>query len=280
MGLRAPLEAGFDAGARIEVIAQGVADKVERQYCEHHGERWKQDEMGRVEQMGAAVVQHGSPTGCGWRHAESEKTHGGFGEDGSSHADCGLDDHGLNDVRENVADDDAEIARSESTRGFDEFTFARGEDLSAHQAGVADPASERQCQNQIEYAGAAERYERNGQQDPGEREEGIHQDYVDEAVDASAVVTGNGADDEAESERGDDDTASYQHGDTRAVDDARENVAAEFVGAEPVRVGWRVEARRQIYGGGILRRNPGSEKGEDHEDDDQHDSGCCQWVVA
>ncbi len=43
---------------------------------------------------------------------------------------------------QNVADDDAQVAGAESAGGLDEFALARGEDLSADQARVADPASE------------------------------------------------------------------------------------------------------------------------------------------
>ena len=196
---------------------------------------------GRVEQVRAAVVEHGAPTGRGRWHAESEKAHGGFGEDGSGHADRSLHDHWLNNVRQNVADDDAQVARAQGAGGFDKFAFARGEDLSANQARVADPSSERERENQIEDAGAAEGDEGNGEKDSGEREERVHQDDVDEAVDASAVVAGDGADDEAEGQRRGDNAASDQHRDACAIDDARENVAAEFVGAEPVRV--RMEGR-------------------------------------
>jgi len=81
-------------------------------------------------------------------------------------------------------------------------------------------------------------------------------------------VSGDGADDEAKGERCSDDAASDQHRDTRAVDDARENVAAEFVGAEPVRVRWSFEARGEIDGGGVLGCDPGSEEREDHENED------------
>src|ERR1700683_2863634 len=124
--------------------------------------------MGRVEQVGAAVVEHGAPTGRGWRNAESKETHGGFGKNGSGDADCGLHDHRLNDVRENVADDDAEVAGSESSRRFDEFAFARGEDLPSNQARVADPSAEGECEDEIEGDGAPEGYKRNREKDSGE----------------------------------------------------------------------------------------------------------------
>src|SRR5258708_83434 len=97
--------------------------------------------------MGAAVVQHCSPA-CGWwRNAESEKTHGGFGENGPCHTDRRLHDHRLNDVWKNVADDNAQVTRTEGAGGFDEFPFARREDLSANEPRVADPASEGEREN-------------------------------------------------------------------------------------------------------------------------------------
>ena len=102
--------------------------------------------MRRVEQVGAAVVEHGSPTRGGRRNAEAKKTHGRFGENGAGHADGGLHDYRLNDVGKNVANDDAQIAGAESPRRFDEFAFARGENLSADQARVADPSAEEKAQ--------------------------------------------------------------------------------------------------------------------------------------
>ncbi len=47
-GIAEELQPGFDAGAGIEIIAQGVADKVERQHGKHYGERGKQHEMRSV----------------------------------------------------------------------------------------------------------------------------------------------------------------------------------------------------------------------------------------
>ena len=123
--------------------------------------------MRRVEQMRAPVVEHGSPA-CGRRrHAEAEKTHGGFGEDRAGHANRGLHDHGLNNVGQNVAHDDAQIAGAEGAGGFDEFAFAGGENLSANQARVADPSAEREGEDEIEDAGAAECDEGDGDQNSG-----------------------------------------------------------------------------------------------------------------
>src|SRR5450631_4498994 len=198
---RVVLESSFDAGARIEIVAQRVAYEVETQHGQHHGERGKQHEMWRVEQVGAAVVEHGSPTGGRRRDAESEKTHRSFGEDGPRHSDRSLNDHGLNNVGQDVANDDAQVAGAESARGFDEFTFASGENLSANQARIPNPSAQRQRENQIEDARSTKGDEGYRQQNPWEREKRIHQDNIDEAVDAAPVISGDRTDDESQSER-------------------------------------------------------------------------------
>src|SRR5580698_7251887 len=146
--------------------------------------------MRRVEQMGATVVKHGSPAGGRRRNTQAEKAHGGFSENGSGHADGGLHDYGLNNVRENVAGDDAKIAGSEGAGGFDVFLFAGGQHLGTDQAGVSDPTAERQCEHKIEDAGAAEGDEGDSEKNAGEREKSVHYDDVDETVETAAVVSG------------------------------------------------------------------------------------------
>src|SRR5580700_8037940 len=118
--------------------------------------------------MRAAVVEHRSPT-RGWRgHAESEKAHSGFGEDGSGHANRRLHNHRLNNIWQNVADDDAQIAGAQGAGGFDKFALARGQYLASNQAGIADPSSEGERENKIKDAGAAEGYECNRKQNSRE----------------------------------------------------------------------------------------------------------------
>ena len=90
----------------------------------------------------------------------------------------------------NVAQDDAQIACAQRARRFDEFPFANRQHLPAHQARVADPASERKRENQIENSRAAERDEGDRDENSGKRKKRIHQHDVDEAVDASAVISG------------------------------------------------------------------------------------------
>src|SRR5579864_5006430 len=129
------LEPSFDSGARIEIIAQSVTNKVETENRQHHGNCGKQDEVRSLEKIHAAVVEHGSPACGGRRNTEPEETHGGFGEDGAGHANRRLHDYWLNDIGKNVAYDDAQIGCAQRAGGFNEFAFPRSQDLSANQPG-------------------------------------------------------------------------------------------------------------------------------------------------
>ena len=164
--------------------------------------------MGSVEQVSAAIIEHGSPTGSRRSHTQTEKAHGGFGENGARHANRSLHDHGLNDVGKNMADDHAQIACAKGSRSFDKFPFACGEDLRADQAGVAHPSSERERQNQIENPRATKGNKGDGEQNSRERKKRIHHYNIEKAIDVSAVVAGNRSDDQAEGERDCDHRAS------------------------------------------------------------------------
>ena len=166
------------AGARIELVTQAVADEVEGQDGQHDGDGRKDDHVGRVKEMRARVIQHHAPAGHGRRHTQAEKAECGFRQNGSSHADGGLHHDGLNNVRQNVARDDAQIGCSHSTGGLDEFTFAHGQNLGADESCVAYPAGNREGENQVGHAGAEEGDQGDGDQNSGERHECVHDQDV------------------------------------------------------------------------------------------------------
>src|SRR5215471_19227891 len=228
------LQAGFNAGTGIEVIPESVANEIKAQHRQHHRKCREQNKMWGVEEMGTAIVEHGTPA-CGRRrYAEAEKAHGGFGKDCACHSDGGLHNHWLNDIWQDVAHDNAQVAGAECAGCFDKFAFAGGEHLAADQARVANPSAEREREHQVEDAGTAKGNERDRQQNSRERHKRVHQHDVDEAVDASTVISSDRADNQTEPERYQHDATANKHGDARSVNDAGEDVASEFVSAEPV----------------------------------------------
>src|SRR6266436_484817 len=274
------LQPDFDARAGIEKVTHSVADKIEREHGQHYGQSREEHEMWGVEQVGPAIVEHGSPTGCRRGYAQTEKAHRGFGQDRTRHADCGLHNHGLNNVRKNMAGDHAQIACAQGSGGFDKLAFAGGQNLGAHQAGIAHPSSNGKREHEVENARAAEGDKSDGQKNSGERQKRVHHYDVEEAIDVSAIVAGDRSHDQAERKRDRDHRTSHQHGNARAVDEAGENVSPQFIGAAPVRGRRRRQACGQIDVRWILRRDPGSEQCEDHKDHDQHRACGRQRVVA
>src|SRR5215831_16044557 len=115
--------------------------------------------MRGVEEMGAAVVEHRTPARGRRRNAEAEETHGGFGQDRACHSDRSLHDYRLDDIWQDVAYDDAQIAGAERAGCFHEFSFTGSEHLATNQARVTNPSAQRERQHQAEDAGAAKSYE-------------------------------------------------------------------------------------------------------------------------
>ncbi len=230
--------------------------------------------------MGAGVVEHGAPGGGGGLHAEAEEAERGFGEDGAGHADGGLHEHGLDDVGQDVVEHQAEIACAERARGLHEFALLHGHDLAADEARVVDPAGERERDDEVDEAGAEEGDDRDREQDSGQSEEGVGEVEVDERVGPALVKAGEAAEDAADDERGADDGDGDEQRDARAVEGAREDVAAELVGAEPVRVGGRKKALREVELGGVVRREQRGEDGAEREECQQGDTGCDHRVGA
>src|SRR5437879_3744890 len=134
-----------------------------------------------------------------------------------------------------MADDDAPVTGSEGASSFDEFPFPGGQDLGANQAGVTHPATQRECQDEIENAWTAEGDKGDRQQYSGKREKGVHHHDIHETVDASAVVAGDRTDYQPQKKGSGDNARAHQHGNARAEDEAGKDVATEFVGAAPVR---------------------------------------------
>jgi len=58
MPFAAALQTHLDAGVGIEVVAQGIPEEVEAEYGEGHGEGGEENEVRRVEKVGAGVVEH------------------------------------------------------------------------------------------------------------------------------------------------------------------------------------------------------------------------------
>ena len=155
-----------------------------------------------------------------------------------------------------------EIGGSHGAGGLDEFFFADGQDLGADQARVAHPAGNREGENQVGHAGAEEGDQRNGDENSGERHECVHDQDVQERVEPAAIISSNGAEDHAEEQCNGDNGGGDEKRDAGAVNDAGEDVAAQFIGAKPVGGGRGLQASMEMDRGGVEGCDPGCEDGQ------------------
>ena len=259
--------------ARVEAVAEGVADEVEGEDRKHDGECGEDDHVGGVKEVGAGFVEHGAPA-CGRRgDSEAKEAEGGFGEDGSGEADGGLHDDGLNDVGQDVDAEKAEIGCAESAGGLDELLLLDGEDLGADQAGVADPSGEGKSEDEVGKSRAEEGDEGDGDENAWESEERVGDVDVEDDVGEAAVEAGDGSGEDAKKKRESHHGEGDDERDAGAVEDAREDVASELIGAKGMSVRREHEAMVEVErgrAGGSKRR---CEDGGKHEEQEQQDSG-------
>ena len=165
-----------------------------------------------------------------------------------------------------MAEQEPPEARAEGARALDELFLLDREHLRARLPGDADPAGEPDRDEDVEQPGAERRHDQDDEQQARER---VHD--VDEAgeeqVDASAQVSGQGADRHPDQHDDDLRPEPDDHRHARTVDHPGEHVAAELIGAE------RVVARGRLVEAAEIRlgvRVRAQDVGEDR-DQDQHD---------
>src|SRR6185295_6796647 len=98
--------------------------------------------------MIATVIEHTSPTRCRRGDAETEKTQRRFRKDRSGHSDAGLDQNGLNDVRQNMTYENSRTGCAQRSSSFDELECLDLEDLAPGQSRITHPADAGQRKNQ------------------------------------------------------------------------------------------------------------------------------------
>jgi hypothetical protein len=267
-------------GAGVEEVAEAVAYEVEGEDAEGKSGGGEEDEVGGFEEVGAGVVEHGSPGRGGGLDAEAEEAQGGFGKHGGGHSYGGLYDERLHDVGQDVVQHEAEVVSAERTGGLDELALLHGDDLRADEAGVVDPTGEREREDEVEEVGAEEGYEGDGEEDAGHREEGVGDIDVDEGVCRAAVETGDGTENQAERERESDDGDCDDERDAGAVEGAGEDIAAEFVGTEPMACGGWNEACAEVELCGVVMREQRREDGADEKNQQDSDAGDGQTMLC
>ena len=226
------------SGIGIGRVSQAVAEEVEGEHDQDHRDD-REHEPG-VERHDVDVLGFGqqhAPGGDRGAQAEAEEGERGLAEDHRRDRERRRGDQVAHEGGHEVAEHDAARPRAHQHRGGREVLLAQRQDLGADRAGEAGPVDQAEDDRDAEV---------DPQGVPGDRQGGRERhpqgqlgeapDHLDralhQAVDPAAVVAREPAQDDAEHEAHGDAEQAHGQRDAGAVDDAREHVAAEAVGAE------------------------------------------------
>ena len=232
-----------------------------------------------VEQILAPGRDHRAPLGQRRLRAKAKETEACGGQDDAGHVEGQAHDQGRGAQRHDVAPDDARARGALQADRSDEIGVAHGQRLGARDPGIGRPGGDRDRDDRVLDAGAERRDEGERQDQARKREEDVgdaHQDGVDPA----AEIAGDGADQKPDRADQDHHEADDVERDARAVDDARVDVAAELVGAEPVRRRRRLQAVGEILGGRRMGRDPWRQRRDQHQRQHDAEPGDRQRVAA
>src|SRR5229473_3720997 len=142
------------ARARVEPVAPGIAEEIESKDGGHDGQGRENNQVRRVKQMAARVIQHSAPTGNRSEDSDAEKAQRGFGEDHAGHSDGGLNQDRLENIGQEMAQQNPRVRSPQGTRGHDKFQFFYFERLRASQTRIPGPAGHGQRENNFSDARA------------------------------------------------------------------------------------------------------------------------------
>ena len=253
-------------GLRIEHVAQPVSQKIEAEADDEDGDAGNGRDPPLVEDHVAAGRDHGAPFRRGRLRAEAEEAEACRGEDDACHVERQAHDDRGQAQRHDVPEQDAPGGSALQHDGLNEIALGDGDRFGARDAGIGRPGGERNGDHRVLDAGAKRCREGQRQHQAREGEEDIG-DAHQHRIDPAAEVARERADREAD---GGHHHRHQQHDGERhprAIEGAGIDVAAKFIGAEPV-----FGRRRRQPVGEILRdgRNAArQQRREDRHEDEQ-----------
>ena len=228
----------------------------------------EQRDMRRDQHRVAAVRQHRAPFGQRRLRAEAEEAEARGGQDRDRDAQGHHDEQRRADVGEDVARKDAQVGQAGGARRLDIGLVLHHQRRAARQPREDRNGVDRDRDDRVGQAGAEHADDHDREQHARKGEQHVDQPH-DHGVDAAADIARHDADRHADRHRERDREHAFDQRDARAVDDAREQVAAELVGAEPVLGRRRHQHVHQVVLVGIVGRDQRREDAAEHEH--QHD---------
>ena len=215
-------------------VGDAVAEQVEAKHGDDDGHAGKDRQPRRHHHARLRVEQH-PPPARHWRlRAEPDIGKPGFGQDAERELDGALHQEQSGDVGQDVLDGDQRLALAGGARGEDEFARPDRQRAGAGDAGEDRDVEDADGDDGVDRARAEDRGDHDRREQGREGEDEIveaHHRFVDEAAARRGQAAERHADAHADADR------DQRHRDrvARADHDHRQHVAAEMVGAEPVR---------------------------------------------
>jgi hypothetical protein len=150
---------------------------------------------------------------------------------------------------------------------------------ATHDACVPREPGNGEGEHGVEQSRAESRGDRDRQQQRRKGEEHVG-DAHDDVVDAPAEVSGHQTDRDADQQRDKDDGNGDVERSARTVDHARENVATQRVGAEPVLGAGRLQLVAEVHPRRLVGGDPGREDGAEDDHAEEREPGHEQAVAA
>jgi len=219
------------AQARVQRVAQPVADQAQREDGQGDRDAGHDREVGRAVQVLVGVLQQGAPARGGRRHTKSQEAEPGLGQHGETNTQRQRHDHGRRAVRPDVPEQDSTVAGADRPRREDVVQLAYREHLRTHEAREESDAADADRDHERVDAAAQCRKQPQRQDQTGEGEQHLHaahNDFVNDAAEEAGDQPEDDADGGAE-RRGDNANAERHTG---AVKHAAQQVTAEHVGTE------------------------------------------------
>src|SRR6187551_550010 len=126
--------------ARVENIAQGVAEKINAEHGHENAQTGKKRQPPCGADVDTRVGEHRSPGGNLGRYTNAEKAQTRFRDERGRHREGADDERRLDQIGNDVARDDLAIARAQALRCGDKVAIAQGKRLTADDAAIRNPA--------------------------------------------------------------------------------------------------------------------------------------------
>src|SRR5215471_2198463 len=215
----------------IQPVPQPIAQEIDCEHREQHGQTWEERDPPGCRQKATAVGNHQAPRWIGWRYADTQETQGAFEENDVTNLDGADDQQGGYHVWENVAGDNPGAGTPSDYGKRHKVLLLERQGFSPYLAGEARPQQQRDDQDDIAETRLGHGHEHYSDKDGGQRQPDVGQTHEDRVSDA-ATIAGNQPHEGAQSTSHADGEERDDEGNLATVDNTTQHVTAKTISAQ------------------------------------------------